>query len=78
MRLLAFERERQAGNREGQEKDRQGALPATPESGGFALGGVEGPVGKPSVASRPPSFIWAGPVDRYCFSGASWICFASA
>ena len=41
-RLLAMEREGQAGNDEGQEKDRQDALSAASEGDGFALGGVEG------------------------------------
>jgi len=41
MWLLAMERERQTGNEEGQEKDRQDALPAASEAGDFALGDVE-------------------------------------
>ena len=40
--LLAMERECQARNDEGQEKDRQDALSAASEAGDFALGGVEG------------------------------------
>ena len=42
LRLLAMERECQAGNNEGQEKDWQDALSATSERDGFAHGGVEG------------------------------------
>ena len=42
-RLLAMERECQAGDDEGQEEDRQDALSAASEGDGFALGGVEGP-----------------------------------
>jgi len=37
-----MERECQAGNDEGQEKDRQDALSAASEGDGFALGGIEG------------------------------------
>jgi hypothetical protein len=37
-----MQRERQAGNQEGQEEDRQDALSAASEGDGFALGGVEG------------------------------------
>lgn len=40
---VAMERERQAGNDEGQEKDRQDALPGASEGNGLAVGGVEGP-----------------------------------
>jgi len=39
--LLATERECQAGNNEGQEKDRQNALPAASETGDFSLADVE-------------------------------------
>jgi hypothetical protein len=41
-RLLASERECQAGDDEGREKDRQNPLSRAPEGNGFALGGVEG------------------------------------
>src|SRR5262245_50822395 len=40
--VLAMERECQAGNGEGQEKDRQDALSAALEADDFAVGGVEG------------------------------------
>jgi len=40
--LLALKRECQAGNDEGQEKDRQDALSPASEAGDFALGDVEG------------------------------------
>src|SRR5665213_1011403 len=42
-RLLASERECQAGNNEGREKDRQRPLSAASEGNNVALGGVEGP-----------------------------------
>jgi len=47
-----MERECQAGNDEGQEKDRQDALSAASEGDGFALGGVEvlGSAGVSAVA----------------------------
>ena len=41
-RLLATERECEAGNDEGQEKDRQDALSGASEGDGLAVGGVEG------------------------------------
>ncbi len=41
-RLLAFERERQAGDDEGREKDRQNTLSGASEGDDLALGGVEG------------------------------------
>ena len=41
-RLLAPERERQAGNDKGEQEDRQDALSAAPEGDRFALGRVEG------------------------------------
>src|ERR1700728_3358364 len=50
--LLAMERECQAGNDEGQEKDRQDALSAASETGDFALADVErlGSAGVSAVA----------------------------
>ncbi len=45
-----MERECQAGNDEGQQKDRQDALSAASEGDGFALGGVEG-LGSAGVAA---------------------------
>jgi hypothetical protein len=41
-RLLAPEREGQAGNDEGQEEDRQDPLSAASKGDGFAIGRVEG------------------------------------
>jgi hypothetical protein len=62
--LLAMERECQAGNDEGQEKDRQDALSAASEGDDLTLGGVErfGSAGVSAVADLqgvPPGF------DRY-------------
>ena len=42
-RLLAYERECQAGNHKGSEKDRQNALSGASKGDDFALGGVERP-----------------------------------
>ena len=50
--LLAYERECQAGNNEGREKDRQRPLSAASERNNVALGGVEGlsSAGVPAIA----------------------------
>ena len=62
--LLAMERECQAGDDEGQEKDRQDALAAAPEAGSLALGNVEG-LGSAGVPAGADLHRVTSRSDRY-------------
>jgi hypothetical protein len=63
-RLLPIERECQAGNDEGQEKDRQDALSAASEAGDLALGDVEG-LGSAGVSAAADLHGVMSGFDRY-------------